>query len=251
MPDYCALLGEIETACTKAGRKALEMQPQIDREIKPDGSIVTDADRVVERDLRETIEKLTPGAAVWGEEFGYSAPTSAGFWTIDPVDGTSNYAFGQPLWGVTAAYYHEGSLRLGVISLPSMGWTLTAARGSGAFLNGKRLEAVKPGAIMAYDLVGFGDVLMADRYGYPGKVRHHGSFVVEAALFVTGGLRALVTDRVCLYDAAAGVVLAREVGAEVRELDGSVWDESLWTKPSTCRPFGFFPAESGWNFQSQ
>ena len=98
---------------------------------------------------------------------------------------------------------------------------------------------------------GYGDVLMADRYGYPGKVRHHGSFVVEAALFVTGGLRALVTDKVCLYDAAAGVVLAREVGAEVRELDGSVWDESLWTKTSTWRPFGFFPPESGWNFQSQ
>lgn len=220
-------------------------------EVKPDGSIVTEVDRAVEQDLRETIARVTPGAAVWGEEFGYEPPNENGFWMLDPIDGTSNFTFGQPLWGVTASFFYEGAIQIGVIRLPDLDWTLTAQVGRGAHLDGVRLPDLPPGEIRPIDLVGQGDETAAARHNYPGKVRHLGAFVVEAAFFLTGRLRALVTDKVCLYDAAAGIVMAREVGADVRALDGSEWHESLWTNPGRCQPFGFFPPGSGWPFQSQ
>ena len=90
---------------------------------------------------------------------------------------------------------------------------------------------------------------MAAGRRYPGKVRHVGAFVVEAGMFATGGLRVLLTNGVRLYDAAAGIVIARELGAEIREMDGSDWDETEWTKPDRCRTFGFFPPGSGWPFE--
>ena len=63
-------------------------------------------------------------------------------------------------------------------------------------------------------------------------------------------------DRACphgvrFYDAAAGIVMAREIGAEVREMDGSQWRDDEWTRDVRCRTFGFFPPQSEWPFQSQ
>lgn len=251
VPDYAALLEGLIAACKAGGERALQIRPGMKVETKPDGSIVTDADMAVEADVRDWIAIATPGAAVWGEEFGYEPPNENGFWMIDPVDGTSNFAFGQPLWGVTAAYYHDGALQVGVIRLPELDWTIAATRGGGATINGKTLSPVRCGPIQRFELVGYGDETAASKHGYPGKVRHIGSYVVEAALFATGGLRALVSDKVCLYDAAAGITIARELGAEVRELDGSKFTESEWTRPVICRPFGLFPPDSGWPFQSQ
>ncbi|MEX2243421.1 MAG: inositol monophosphatase family protein [Fimbriimonadaceae bacterium] len=252
MPDYSALLGDLESTCKRAAQLALEMRPSMDREIKPDGSIVTTADKACEIYIRGRIATAMPGAPVWGEEFGFEEPSEQGLWLVDPIDGTSNFAFGQPLWGVTAAYVQDGAIQLGAICVPELDWSFAAMRGKGAFLNGARMEVLAPGAIEPYELVGYGDAKMASGHGFPGKFRHIGAFVVEAGAFATGGLRALLTNGVRMYDAAAGVVLAREVGAEVKELDGSDWRDADWTKPIRCRTFGFFPQGSNWPFsQSQ
>ena len=73
-------------------------------EIKADGSLVTPVDHAIEAAFRPFALALTPGAGFWGEEEGYTPPTEAGFWVLDPIDGTSNFAFGQALWGVTGAF---------------------------------------------------------------------------------------------------------------------------------------------------
>lgn len=251
MPDYAALLGDIETACRKGAEKALQMRPTMRTETKKDGSIVTEADRALESDIRAVLAKIDPGTPVWGEEQGYEPPSERGLWMIDPVDGTSNFAFGQPLWGVTAAYFHDKKIRLGVIVVPELGWTFTAVDGQGAFLNGIRLPNIRPGTIEPYELVGLGNLDLPGFNKLPGKPRHIGAFVVEAGIFLRGGMRALVTNGVRMYDAAAGIVMAREIGAEVRELDGSQWQDEKWTRDVRCRTFGFFPPDSNWPFQSQ
>lgn len=251
MPDYPSLLTGIEIACEKAARIAMNSKSSATRELKPDGSIVTSADKEAEDSIRLAIVAMGSEAAIWGEERGYEPPNDHGQWLIDPIDGTSNYSFGQPLWGVTAALYNEGHIQIGCISIPELDWTFTALRGGGAFLNGIGLQNVRQGSIEAHELVGYGDVKMSGLPPHLGKVRHIGAFVVEAGIFLTGGYRVILTNGVRLYDAAAGILMAREVGAEVRELDGKPFDESEWTSPTRCRRFGFFPPNSDWPFQSQ
>ncbi len=251
MTDYLRLLAGLESACAKAARLALEAKPNIKRELKPDGSIVTSADREAENLIRGEIRAMGSRAAIWGEEHGYEPPNEHGLWMIDPIDGTSNYAFGQPLWGVTAALFHEDKIQIGCICVPELGWTFTATLGGGAFLNGSRIKPLRTGELLPHELVGYGDVRMSGVPPHPGKPRHIGAFVVEASLFLNGGYRVLITNGVRLYDAAAGILMAREVGAEVRELDGTPFNETEWTQPKRCRKFGFFPPDSGWPFQSQ
>ena len=214
-------------------------------EMKLDGSVVTETDRAIEVYFREQLPKIVPGAAIWGEEYGFDEPTEEGLWVIDPIDGTSNFAFGIPLWGITAALFQNGEMQIGVMSLPCQGITVAAAKGHGAWENGVQLPKFRPGKIEPMELIGIADSSEAFTYPYPGKMRHFGSFVVESVFFCTGRLRMMTTDGVKLYDCGTGVLAARELGAEIVHHDGRPMHESEWTKPTPMEPFVFLPPDSG------
>lgn len=214
-------------------------------QVKPDSSVVTAADFAVESWLRERLPGLIPGTNVWGEEEGFSEEGPDGLWLVDPVDGTSNFAFGSPLWGVSIAWMKGGRLRLGAVCLPDLGETYAAADGHGAFRNGRRLAPVRPGGIRPEELVACSPgLLRTPGFDPPGNVRYNGAFVVEGVFFASGRYRALLSARASLYDIAACVVLAREAGGHVRYLDGPDFDESRHVHPGKIEPaFGFFPSD--------
>lgn len=249
VPDDPSLQKELEELCKRAGELAIKCREELQSELKEDGSIVTNADRAVEEFIRNELAVLSPGTPIWGEEMGYEPPNEKGLWLIDPIDGTSNFCYGLPFWGVTVSHVLNGKIETGCINAPELGWSLAAQRGAGAFMNGERMPDIEPGIIESHNLVGYGDVRMPLKQKLPGKIRHVGAFVVEAVMFHTGGLRALITNGVRLYDAAAGILIAREIGAEVKELDGSEWEEAEWLQPTRCRRFGFFPKDSNWPFE--
>src|SRR5579871_533796 len=114
------LLPELESIIREAGDTALAAQAGISREIKPDGSIVTPADKAAERFIRERLSALLPSAGITGEELGASLEGEAGLWLIDPIDGTSNYAFGSPSWGVSIGLVRGEEPLLGAIYLPAL-----------------------------------------------------------------------------------------------------------------------------------
>jgi histidinol-phosphatase len=103
---------------------------------------VTDAEAVIESELRRRIAEVFPGHNVIGEELGLSgahggSPTpGAPIWTVDPIDGTSNYISGIPIWAVLIALRVDGASVLGVAHAPALGETYEARRGGGATLNG-------------------------------------------------------------------------------------------------------------------
>lgn len=238
-------------AIDQAAEMALSRQRMSGHELKEDGSVVTEVDREVERFLRAELGPLTPGAGIWGEEYGFAEPTEAGYWVIDPIDGTSNFAFGLPLWGVTAGYLIHGKIEWGAMNLPALGWSFVARRGQGATLNGQPMRPIAPGPILDHQLVGYGDSIPTNVVGgkvIPGKVRHVGSFVVEAAFMAVQGLRAMLTSRCNLYDCAGGFAVLRELGAEVRHLDGTTWDEVEGCKPQRLPPLAAVPRGSNFPF---
>jgi histidinol-phosphatase len=108
-------------------------------EIKPDGSPVTDADGIVERALRARLAEARPEHAILGEELGASGD-SPWSWHLDPIDGTGNFLAGDPEWYTLIALVHDGVPLLGVASAPALDSRWWAARGHGSFRDGRRLR---------------------------------------------------------------------------------------------------------------
>jgi histidinol-phosphatase len=108
-------------------------------ETKPDLSPVTDADKAVERALRERIEAKRPGQAVLGEEEG-GDPDLPIRWILDPIDGTKNFSRGIPIWATLIALEHDGEVVLGVASAPALQRRWWAVRGEGAFADGEPIR---------------------------------------------------------------------------------------------------------------
>jgi histidinol-phosphatase len=108
---------------------------------KEDGTVVTDVDRATEAELRRRITAARPTERVVGEEYGEeSREAAAACWIIDPIDGTTNYARGVPIWATLIALVRDGHLVAGVASAPALGRRWSAARGQGAFVDGTPLR---------------------------------------------------------------------------------------------------------------
>jgi len=106
-------------------------------ETKPDLTPVTEADRGVERLLRERLAVDRPGDAIVGEEFGDSGESQRR-WIIDPIDGTKNYVRGIPVWATLLALEVAGRIEVGVVSAPALQRRWWAQRGEGAFVDDGR-----------------------------------------------------------------------------------------------------------------
>lgn len=102
-------------------------------ERKADKSEVTELDRNTESAISNLLRSERPNYSLYGEEHGVVGPTDASFqWVIDPIDGTSNFVRGVPVWATLIALVHEGEPVLGVVSAPALGMRWWAARGLGA-----------------------------------------------------------------------------------------------------------------------
>lgn len=103
---------------------------------KSDGSPVTQADLAIEQRLREMISEFDPDASLVGEENGRHCGKDKRTWFIDPIDGTTPFSRGVPMWATLVALHDEHGPAIGVISMPAMGHLLVGVRGAGATLDG-------------------------------------------------------------------------------------------------------------------
>lgn len=134
---------ELELALELAGLADRETLHRYERRAftvdhKLDRSEVTEADRAAEDAIRKALQTYRPGHAMLGEEEGLQGPADAHWtWTVDPIDGTSNFVRGIPVWGTLIALSHvEAGIVLGVVSAPAMGRKWWGGQGLGAFADG-------------------------------------------------------------------------------------------------------------------
>jgi histidinol-phosphatase len=107
---------------------------------KADNSEVTEIDRNTETAITSVLRDAFPDFGIYGEEHGTSGPTDAEFvWVIDPIDGTTNFVRGVPVWGSLIALVHNDVPVLGVVSAPALGMRWWASVGDGAYFNGTRI----------------------------------------------------------------------------------------------------------------
>ncbi len=242
------MLPELERLTKRAGRIAQQCRQTPERSLKPDGSIVTNGDRAVETFLRVELTALLPGSTVWGEEQGHSVPGESGLWAVDPIDGTSNYAFGSPLWGVSIGLIQNGQVTLGAIDLPDLKETYAAALGSGATCNGQLLARIPVGPVRREELLSYNDHVQRALQGHsiPGKMRNAGAFVIDATFVAQQRYRGLLGVREKLYDVAASIAILTELGADIRYTDGTPLEiNALLEDRKIGKPWMMFPMDSG------
>ena len=202
------------------------------RNRKADGSLFTEADFASQRRFTEALPQFLPGA-VLGEEMSAAEQATMwnegarGMWCIDPIDGTTNFANGIPLFAVSIAYLIHHEPVIGVVYNPITDESFYAARGAGAYLNGTELP-LRAGATSLCDAVAgvdfkrishhLGDEL-AVRPPYYSQ-RNFGSSALEWCFVAAGRLDVYVHGGQMLWDYAAGRLILAEAGGIAEALDG-------------------------------
>lgn len=208
-----------------ASRVANEMNIRF----KTDGSTVTDIDREVEEFIRERITRQFPDHAVLGEEYGVTGDVSLDtpLWAVDPVDGTANLAAGLGQWGVSIGLIAGGVPVVGALDFPLIGESYAASLGGGATRSGAPLLPLGPGtALHGEELYGIcsASVRHTDlRRLSGGKFRIYGSAALHLCYVADGRMKGTQSLGTSLYDVAAGLCVAREVGAVAGWASGAEW----------------------------
>jgi histidinol-phosphatase len=129
---FAHALADAADAVTTARFRALDLRV----DTKPDLTPVSEADRKAEEVIRDAVRASDRGEGVLGEEFGDDGGDVK--WIVDPIDGTTNYVRGVPVWATLLALEREGVVELGLVSAPALGRRWWAMRGEGAFADGVR-----------------------------------------------------------------------------------------------------------------
>jgi myo-inositol-1(or 4)-monophosphatase len=197
--------------------------------------LVTEADHASEALILKRIRSAYPDCAILSEESGASANSSSSVWIVDPLDGTTNFAHGLPIFSVTLALVVAGVIEVGVTYNPISDELHTAQRGQGAFLNGERLRvSTVPALDRALLVTGF----PYDRRTNPNNnikqftdfslraqgVLRLGSAALDLGAVAVGRLDGYWEFKINPWDVAAGALLVTEAGGQVTMPDGSPLD---------------------------
>ena len=193
--------------------------------------IVTEADRMSEDLILSRIQDRFPRHTILSEESPPTEGDSAFRWIIDPLDGTTNYAHGFPVFCVSIALERDGDICLGVVYNPMLEELFLAERGKGAFLNGRRIHVSATAALsqgllatgFPYDIrqnkdnninYFIGMALSAQ------AIRRAGSAALDMAYVAAGRFDGFWELKLKPWDTAAGWILIRESGGVVTDLFG-------------------------------
>ena len=200
-------------------------------ELKGDFDLVTEADRTSERLVVERLRTHFPSHGIVAEEGGGHESSSEFRWYVDPLDGTTNFAHGFPMFNVTLGLERAGEIIAGVVYDPIRGEMFSAERGSGAWLNNRRIHVSKA--------TGLADSLGST--GFPSKKRHQnvnihfyhqmamashgvrrtGSAAIDLAYVASGRLDVFWEFGLNPWDMAAGILLVTEAGGKVTDMNGA------------------------------
>lgn len=226
--DLALALADAADAVAMSRFDAVDLQVRT----KADASFVTEADLAVERAIRDILERERPDDGILGEEYGTSGDASR-TWVVDPIDGTSNYLKGIPVWATLIALSVDGVPAVGVVSQPALGRRWWAAEGAGAWTNtpdgGSRRIRVSSVDAVADASVSFQSIGQWDAAGRldaltrltRGVWRDRGYGDALPYMWLAEGRLELVAEfDVKEYDLAALVPIVREAGGRFTSFEG-------------------------------
>jgi myo-inositol-1(or 4)-monophosphatase len=238
-----ALLNIMVGAALKAGRTLARDFGEVENlqvSLKGPANFVSAADRRAEKIVVDELRKARPAYSFLTEETGEIPGTDkAHRWLIDPLDGTTNFLHGVPIFAVSIALERDGEVVAGVVYNPVMNELYAGEKGSGAFLNDRRLRVAArkelSDSLIATGIPHLGrpaqerflselGTLMKQVTG----VRRCGSAALDLAWVAAGRFDGYWEHALSPWDVAAGILLIREAGGIVTDADGG--DDALTGK---------------------
>lgn len=232
---YLATAERIKEVCLKTGEFQLKHLKGVSQEAISDkglNQLVSFVDVESEKMLVDGLKKIEPnagfvteeGTQIQGGEFPY-------YWVIDPLDGTTNYLHGLPVFCISIALLKGESAVAGVVHSPAMNETFTAEKGNGAYLNGEKI-AVSQANDLKKTLIATGfpyyqfqnteaylnllGQLMRDTQG----LRRMGSAAIDLAYTACGRFDGFYELGLSAWDVSAGALLVEEAGGSVSDFEG-------------------------------
>jgi myo-inositol-1(or 4)-monophosphatase len=213
-----------EEIAREAGALLMDYYGRVSFELKGDFDLVTAADKASEKLVVERLTKYFPEHSIMAEEGGGHESPSEYRWYVDPLDGTTNFAHGYPVFNVTLGLERSGEMIAGVVFDPTRNEMFRAEKGGGCFLNEKRMYVSKAARLH--------DSLVST--GFPSQNRHSnanihfyhqmamsthgvrrgGSAAIDLAYVACGRLEAFWEFGLKPWDLAAGVLLVDEAGGQ-------------------------------------
>lgn len=196
-----------------------------------DRNLVSDIDKESERRIIEIIRRRYPTHAILAEESGASTSGADTTWIIDPLDGTTNFLHGVPIFSVTIGIERRGELVAGVVYDPNLDEMFTAEKGAGAFLNGRRMHVSATHELIDSLLVtGFPYDIAANPNNTIGHfvdfllegqgLRRLGSAALDLSYVAAGRMDGFWEVYLNPWDMAAGVLCVQEAGGTISDFRG-------------------------------
>ncbi len=210
----------------------LQFRPEKIQE-KENFDLVTNQDGEIEKYLGERIRNRYPDSIVIGEEMSPEGSLGKGIcWTLDPIDGTVNYANGMPYYGIQAAMLENGIPLISVIRIPSFHETFWAIKGRGAYCNYNKIQ-VKKEIRLNNAIISHGDFdhkdknhrdlqiksiqILSDKVA---KIRIVGASSVDYATIACGRTQGHIAYMTTPWDICPGLLLCQEAGAVITNIEG-------------------------------
>ena len=232
-PRYLATAIEVVTAAGALQRARFGSAFKVDKKGTID--LVTEVDVEVERAARALLGARFPDHDIMAEELGGGGAGASHRWVFDPLDGTTNFAHGIPIFCSSLALEIDGEAVVGAVFDPMRQELFTAERGVGAWLNGTPLAVSSADRLIdavlvtgfPYDVHSTLDEVIGLFSAYVGEaraIRRLGSAAVDLCWVAAGRMDAFWERGLQPWDTRAGALLVQEAGGTVSGLDGGPWD---------------------------
>jgi len=234
-------------AAQKAGRGLKRDFGEVENlqvSVKGPGDFVSAADRKAEKILFEELSKARPGYGFVLEESGkIEGADKSHTWFIDPLDGTTNFLHGLPIFAISIGLAREGQIVAGLVYNPANDDMFIAEKGQGAYYNNRRLR-VAARRDMADALIGCGVPHIGKAKEHPrfkaelsavmaraGNIRRLGAAALDLCFVASGSYDGFWERNLQPWDIAAGIIIIKEAGGFVTDADGGC---DMLTKGSIC-----------------
>lgn len=216
--------------------------------------LVTEADETSEKEIQSYLKKHYPQYDFWGEE-SYDTTKATSLpdnytWVLDPLDGTTNYVHGFPMFCISLALVHKEEVLLGVVDAPMMNMSFRAIKGEGAYLNDEKISVSQRGTLheglLATGFYPHDEDLLTEQLDifrtflpHVRGIRRGGSAALDLCLVGQGVFDAFWEKHLKPWDTAAGTVIVREAGGIVHNFYGDeykITDAGILASNSSLLP---------------